>query len=155
MVSIMIQPMRYMTLTVQLADSRVLLHRKVRGCWKAWSVTHEAWLSESESPLNEANRMLTQNFGINPHAYYDDFAEIKQCAPITVASNRWIYPFTMKLKKMFKFTVPYEEEYRALDWYSIVDDVIIDKAQHNPSEPIFSPTAALLVAALNSRKVFN
>ena len=151
----MYQSLKYMMLTVQLADKRVLLHRTNHGGWPMWSVTHELYLNSYEVPLVEANRVLLHHFQINTATYKDDFADIKQYPPQTVATNRLIYPFILRMKQTLNFRCKSTDEYRALDWYEIIDDVIKDSTHRSHAANKYTPTAAFFVKTLNQMKVFD
>jgi hypothetical protein len=148
--------LKYMTLTVQLADKRVLLFRKNHGGGPIWAITHETFLCNHEAPLVEANKIILNQFGINPNTYEDDFAEIKQLPPMNIIPNRQIFPFIIKMKKMLSFRTAAESEYLALDWYEIVDRVIKDSVCPEPGQwPQHTPTSLLLVKGLHTNKVFD
>lgn len=148
--------LKYMTLTVQLADKRVLLYRKYHGGSPMWAVTHETFLCNHEPPLVEANRAILNQFGIDPVTYRDDFAEMKQLSPMDIVPNRRIFPFIIKMKKVLSFTTEAASEYLALDWYDIVDRVIKDAARPETGQfPKHTPTSLLLVRGLHNDKVFD
>lgn len=148
MVCLMI--LRFVTLTVRLPDSRVLLHSRERGGWPMWSATHEALLSANEAPLDRANGMLENIFGINPQKYSDDYAEITQTTPINMSANRIVYPFIMKMKKRLSCKTGTKERYSAVDWYSLLNDIIIYAKR--PGRPKYTPTTVILTNKLKSFK---
>jgi hypothetical protein len=113
-----------------------------------WSATYESLLfSNDRSPLIEVNNILKEKFGINPHSYSDDFAEIKQLTPISLAANRCIHPFIMRVRQKFNCRAVMYEEYGAMYSKDLVDAII------NQHLSKFTPTASMLVAKLVNLKV--
>jgi len=151
----MYNSLKYMTLTVQLADKRVLVNRTKYGGGARWAVTHETFLCNHETPLVEANKLLMNNFGIDAGDYTDDFATIKQYPPNSVAINRFIHPYVLKMHKTLSFKIDALQEYRALDWYDIVDDVLKDATSRSTMAQKYTPTAAFVTKIIHNLKVFD
>lgn len=151
----MYNSLKYMTLTVQLADKRVLINRKTHGGQSRWMVSHETFLCNHEVPLIEANKVILNKFGIDPVTYTDDFATIKQYPPVSVTVNRLLYPYILKMHKSLSFRTDVLEEYRALDWYEVVDDIIKDSTHRSVMAQRYTPTAAFLTKTLHKLKVFD
>jgi hypothetical protein len=72
-----------------------------------------------------------------------------------VAVNRLLYPFILKMKSNLIFKVDSLEEYRALEWYEIVDDIIKDSTHRSNMAQKYTPTAAWTTNALHKLKVFD
>jgi len=146
--------LRYAVMTVQLADKRVLLYRKNHGGWPQWAVTHESFLSHHESPLVEINKILMNNFGIDPSGYNDKFAEIKQLGVVETRSNRCIYPFLAKIHRAFSFTSMADCEYKAVLWHDLLKDMDRESLRSVQAQK-YTPTSKSLVKALNRAKVID
>ena len=146
--------LKYLNVVVQLADKRVLLYRKHHGGWPQWSVTHEKYLNNEESPLIEANKILYNVFGIDPVNYSDDFAIVKQISPIVIMPNRQLNPYIVKMQTLLSFRGEVEDEYRAFRWDDIIDMIMHDLAGTSTSlNPTFTPTACYAVRGLTNKKV--
>ena len=149
--------LKYANVTVQLADSRVLVYHKLYGGSSQRTVTREVFLCNNESPLSEANKILWHIFGINVDTYGDAFAEIKQLSPFEIAPNRRIYPYIVRMKSALAFQALPEDQYVAMDWYAIVDDMIVNSggARKPGSFTKHTPTAILTIKKLHASKVFD
>lgn len=148
--------LRYLNLTIQLADKRVLLYKKRNGGSPQWAITVEQFLTTMEDPLVEANKILWNKFGVNACDYSDEFAEIKRLPSFDIVPNRRIFPFIMKLASNFAFQAKVDDHFVAMDWYSILDDILKKSTNMGAGQwPEHTPTAVLVAKELHLRGVFN
>ena len=126
---------RYANLTVQLPDGRILLHRKrpdIVENLPRWRVTvGEFVVSKKLEPLQVANRLMWEIFGINANSYSDNFVEAKVIQPLEHFATI-IHIFTLRFKTMLAFEAKSNDQYKAMLWDDLVDDVISGSVQYSP-----------------------
>lgn len=147
--------LRYVNITVQVPDGRILLYRKYRGGTAQWAATREKLLIGKDDPLVEINKILWDVFGINPNAYTDNFAEIKQLPAVKILPNRHLHLYTVKMKSSLAFCADAVDQYHPMMWSDIVDDVSVN-SHHPPTGyfPKHTPTAIIAIKELQLSKVF-
>lgn len=148
--------LKYVNVSVQLADKRVLLFKREHGGSPQWSITIEQFLSHKDDQLVEANKILWKKFGIDTNSYRDSFAKITRLKPIEILPNRVIFPFTVKMKSALAFQCETYERYVAKDWYDILDDLMKLSIHHKKGHwPVHTPTAVFTAKELHIRRAFD
>ncbi len=143
----------YTNMVVQLQDKRVLLYKE--NAYKPWDLTIKRLIDSPKQSLDLANDILWNTFGIDPNNYSDAFAEIKRYNRIENSKKEIITIYVMKVKAAIAFQTKPEEQFIALRWSDVLED-IIRKAIYIEYDltPKYTHHAILVAQTLNVRGVF-
>lgn len=117
--------LRVVNIAVQLADKRVLLHRKrylTAAGYTNYVLTIDQPIKVMEAALDVANQMIEGYFNIDPHNYSESTVSIKQLG-IVNSPAKLVNLFTIKLKRTFTLCTEADCFYSAIRWQKLVADV--------------------------------
>lgn len=130
---------RFLNITVQLPDDRVLLYKRLYksvSLYDRFHLTMESCLLENTSQLGEFRKIMWEVFGVDATDYTDDFIEMTQLPPIVVPPNRRILPYFVRFKSAFAFEVKSDAFFVAKPWQEIQREIMtktIYSAQNVPA----------------------
>jgi hypothetical protein len=124
--------LRYINLTMQLLDNRVLLRRRITHLEKqehyfgGWEITLSRLLTANEEPLSKFNEVLLEQFGIDSNTYDDSFVNMKRLPPVELPELlATVTPFVIKFKEpILRFKTKRENLFRALSFGHILTEIM-------------------------------
>jgi len=137
---------------VQLPDDRILLHKHRSNA--QWCVTVERYIKSTESSLDCVNDILWNLFGIDPFGYSDAFAEIKRYPPTKGIQDKNIVIYIMKLKSAIAFRTKPEEQFMAMPWNTLLNDIRINSVYAGNGLQKHTPNAIIVSRELHIKEVF-
>jgi hypothetical protein len=130
----MFQCLNYASIAIQLADKRVLLHRKpIQGdesMLSPWSITMERFIPHGDNPLDVINKVLSNTFGINPYVYSDDVAVMKRFSPVVIKGCR-LTIISVKMKTALRFQIGAGHQFMAMQWSDVLSDIMKNSVYNN------------------------
>ena len=109
---------RFINITIQLGDGRVLISRKACNeyVYTLWSLTSEYILSADEDPLSKVNRVMWDIYGIDTSNYVDNFVSMRMLKTLTLPDKSAVTPFVVQLKAAFAFQTEKTTQFEAMPW---------------------------------------
>lgn len=149
---------RTLSITLHLCDGRIILtklRKRMLSCggpYDKWAVSVEYPLFYSVSPLDMFNTLMWDIFGIDTLSYSDNFVEMQRLSAIEDKCCGKIYPFIVKMKSAFALQGDTDDEFKALFWKNIVDD-ILTKTMYKPTgtEKVHSDIAVVITKEMQRR----
>lgn len=149
---------RYVNITIQLQDGRILLLRKNKNTspLPGWGITTGKSLGNKDV-MTAFNDIMRETFGINTEKYEDTYAEMIKLPIETIWTEKIILmPFFVKMNTILKFKTKAENEFHALPWRRVLNDIMAKTIYpKNGEAPLHTEIAVQATRVLQEKGTIN